>query len=313
MSVSQRFVGIDISKHSLDVFEAGIGAIRVENTPVAIAALVARWSGGATHVAFEATGVYDNALARALHEAGIPFSRLNPQRARAFARATGRLAKTDQIDARMLAVYGRVLLPRAQITLSPARLRLNRLALRRDQLVQMRANERTRHSEAPDAAFAALVAEHLAFLDAQIRKLEADIRALIAAETELAVEHQRQRSVPGIGPVTAMQLLARLPELGQIGNKQIAALVGLAPMNVDSGTQRGQRVIAGGRKRVRDALYMAALSAVRTSPPMRERYQRLIARGKAAKVALIAVAKNLLCVLNTITKNRSTYNPNFIT
>jgi transposase len=258
-------------------------------------------------VVFEATGVYDRALAEALHQAGIRFARINPARARDFARAGGQLAKTDAIDARMLAAFARQMAPAADPPPEPARNTLALLAKRRDQLVQMRAQEKNRRSEARDRAMKESIARVLSYLDGEVEAIEAEIKALIKSEPEISEQARLIRSAPGIGPVACMQLIAQMPELGQVGPKQVAALAGLAPLNVDSGSYRGKRAIGGGRKRVRDALYMAALNAVRRDGSFKNFYQRLRAAGKPAKLALIAVARKLLTILNAMLRDRKIF------
>lgn len=307
MNIPLRCVGIDVSKQYLDIFDEASGVPeRIANATQAITQLVARWRCDAL-VVFEATGVYDLELREALRQAGVRFARINPARARDFARASGQLAKTDPIDARMLAAFGRAMQPATEQVATPARNALARLAKRRDQLVLMRAMEKNRRSEADDRAMAERIGRFIELLDGEIEEIEADIRALIKAEQEISDDAQLMRSLPGIGPVACMQLIAQMPELGQVGPKQIAALAGLAPFNVDSGTYRGKRKIGGGRKRVRDALYMAALNAVRRADPFKAFYARLRLAGKPAKVALIAVARKLLTVLNAMMRDRKPY------
>lgn len=307
MIISLRYVGIDVSKQHLDIFDEGLGVPeRIANATQAITQLVARWQCDAL-VVFEATGVYDLELRKALEGAGIRFARINPARARDFARASGQLAKTDPIDARMLAAFARAMKPATEQAINPARNALARLAKRRDQLVLMRAQEKNRRSEADDRAMAERIGRLVEVLDGEIAGIEADIKALIKAEPEISDDAQLMRSVPGVGPVACMQLITQMPELGHVGPKQVAALAGLAPFNVDSGAYRGKRKIGGGRKRVRDALYMAALNAVRRAAHFKIFYTRLRQAGKPAKLALIAVARKLLTVLNAMIRDRKPY------
>lgn len=304
MTISPGFVGIDVSKATLDVFDAAIGrSERIANASAPIAALVARWRAAGVFVVFEATGAYDRALRRGLGEAGISFARVNPSRARDFARAAGVLAKTDALDARMLAALAERLGPRAAPPEDPGRERLRLLHRRRDQLVLMRQQERTRASEAQEPEERTGIERHIAWLSAEIKAFELQIRALIASLHHLQAAWRRLRSAPGIGPVAATTLLALMPELGQRSPKSIAALAGLAPLNRDSGTARGKRAIAGGRKRVRDALYMAALAAKRVSPHFARTYDAMIAAGKPPKLALIALARKLLVMLNAMARD----------
>ena len=309
MIISLRCVGIDVSKHYLDIFDDAVGvAERIANVPQAITELVARWRCDAL-VVFEATGVYDLELREALRRVGIRFARINPARARDFARASGQLAKTDPIDARMLAAFARAMRPATEQVITPARNALARLTKRRDQLVHMRAQEKNRRSEAEDRAMVERIARLIEILDHEIAEIEAAISALIKAEPEIFEDAQLMRSVPGVGPVACMQLIAQMPELGRIGPKEAAALAGLAPFNVDSGAYRGKRKIGGGRKRVRDALYMAALNTIRRAGPFKVFYARLRQAGKPAKLALIAVARKLLTILNAMIRDRTSYCP----
>ncbi|OKO67088.1 transposase [Bradyrhizobium sp. NAS80.1] len=307
MIIPLRYVGIDVSKRYLDIFDESLGVPeRIANATQAITQIVARWRCDVL-VVFEATGVYDLELREALSQAGIRFARINPARARDFARASGQLAKTDPIDARMLAAFARAIQPATELAANPARKALAGLAKRRDQLVLMRAQEKNRRSEADDRAMADRIGRLIEVLDSEIAEIETDISALIKAEPEISDDAQLMRSLPGVGPVACMQLIAQMPELGKVGPKQVAALAGLAPFNVDSGAFRGKRKIAGGRKRVRDALYMAALNAVRRADPFKAFYARLRQAGKPAKLALIAVARKLLTVLNAIMRDRKPY------
>jgi transposase len=309
MIIPLRCVGIDISKSMLDIFDDAIGKPeRIANAPQPITEQVARWRcADNVFVVFEATGVYDRALAEVLRQAGIRFARINPARARDFARAGGRLAKTDAIDARMLALFARAMGPVADPPPEPARNTLASFAKRRDQLVHMRAQEKNRRSEVRDPVMAEDITLHIDFLSRQIVAVEARIEALIKAEPEICEQARLLRSAPGIGPVACMQLIAQMPELGRVGPKQVAALAGLAPFNVDSGSYRGKRAIGGGRKRVRDAMYMGSLNAVRRDPILKSFYQKLRAAGKPAKLALIAVARKLLTILNAMLRDRKIY------
>jgi transposase len=308
MILSLRCVGIDVSKHTLDIFDDAIGKLeRIANAPQAITEQAARWRCGNAFVVFEATGVYDRELAEALHRAGIRFARINPARARDFARARGRLAKTDAIDAHMLAGFARTMAPASEQPPDPARNTLSFLAKRRDQLVHMRAQEKNRRSETRDPAMIESIARLIDFLNSEVKAIEARIKTLIKTEPTISDDARLIRSAPGVGPVACMQLIAQMPELGHVGPKQVAALAGLAPLNVDSGLYRGKRAIGGGRKRVRDALYMAALNAVRRDGSVKAFYQKLRTAGKPAKLALIAVARKLLTTINAMLRDRKAY------
>jgi transposase len=308
MNIHPGVMGIDISKAALDIFDAAVGrSERMANAIAEVEALAKRCAAGGVFVLFEATGSYDAMLRRALSTAGVPFARVNPARARDFARAAGFLAKTDAVDARMLAAMAQSLKPAAQAAVSAERERLSLLHKRRDQLVATRQQERARRSECTDLEIAADLDRHLDWLDASIKAIERRIAGLFAADADLRNLQALLRSAPGVGPVTATTLIALLPELGLRSSKTIAALVGLAPFNRDSGRFRGRRAIRGGRKRVRDALYMAALSAARSQSPFQAAYRKLRNAGKPAKLALIAIARRLLVTLNAIVRDQRAF------
>ena len=308
MIIHPGFIGIDVSKAHLDVFDSRRGSCeRIANTPTAIVDLLERWRDENVFVLFEATGHYDIRLRQALADHGIRFTRVNPARARDFARSAGFLAKTDAIDARMLAAMAQCLAPEPQVAGDPAREQLALAHKRRDQLVHTRQKERTRRSECLEPSIAADIDAHLAWLDVRIAAWDREIGHLIRQSEEFHQAERRLRSIPGIGPVAATTLIALMPELGGLSPKAIAAMAGLAPFNVDSGKLRGSRKIKGGRKRVRDALYMAALAAARCSSRFRAFYRRLRTAGKPAKLALIAVARKLLTTANAIMRDKTAY------
>ena len=308
MIISPIVLGIDISKHHLDVFDPRVGrSERVANAAEPIAAWAQAALAGADLVVFEATGRYDQALRDELARRQARFSRVNPAQARDFARAAGFLAKTDAIDSRMLSLMGQALGLRPAEPVLHARERLVRLHRRRDQLVAMRAQEKTRLKEEDDPTARACLDEHLTWLSAEIRRFDTIIRQAIADSRELARSNALLRSVPGVGPVAATSLLALVPELGGRSSKTIAALIGLAPLNADSGLKRGQRCIRGGRKRVRDALYMAAVSSIRRNNRFSAAYRALIQAGKPPKLALIAVARKILVTLNAIARDQQPF------
>jgi transposase len=302
MTVHQDYLGVDISKDHLDVYSlARRKAWRIDNRAAAIAKL-ARKLPGDGFVVFEATSVYDRALRKALSQTGCPFARINPRRAREFARATGRLAKTDRVDAAMLAHLGATLKPKPTQETSAERQRLAQLLQRRNQLVEMRKQEMTRLKQADAPDLRRDIASLIPLLGRRIAKFEDAIKTLIRASAELAQLDKRLRSAPGVGPVTAATLIAEMPELGQRDRRAIAALAGLAPLANDSGKRKGHRKIWGGRSRVRRILYLAALSA-RRSVHFTPFHQRLRDQGKQPKTALIAVARKLLVTLNAMVRD----------
>ena len=309
-TIDRDVLGIDISKRHLDVHDRRSGATwRIANSAAAAAELATALDGRGCLVVLEATGRYDRVLRHALAASGIAHARINPEQARAFARATGRRAKTDPIDARMLAELGCRLAVRRAPPADPARERLAALTRRRDQLVLMRKQERVRAQEEHDTALGDGLDAHVAWLCAAIRDVEQAIADLVRTTPALAAADALLRSAPGVGPVTAAVLIGQLPELGHASAKAVTALAGLAPYNNDSGAFRGQRSVRGGRTRIRQALYMAAVSIARGASPLAAFHQRLRSTGKPPKVALIALARKLLLTLNALTKTQTPYTP----
>ena len=261
--------------------------------------------GGKVHITIEATGGYEAAAVRALHAAGIALSVVPPSRVRNFARAKGILAKTDPIDADMLAAFGEAIAPEPTLPPSEARTRLAELVTRRAQLIETRVAEGNRAAHYTDKILVRQSRALLALLDKQIAECERHIAAQIAADEGMKAAAERMQQVPGVGATTSATLLATMPELGTLSDGEAAALAGLAPYNRDSGPWRGTRRISGGRAQVRCALYMAALSAVRHDPILRAFYERLRAAGKKPLVALTAAMRKLLLLLNRLLKNPS--------
>lgn len=312
--MSELFAGIDVSGHRLDVAVTEATAPwQVSNDTLGIDELVGRLRAlSPALVVLEATGGYEFEAACALQAAGLSVAVVNPRMARDFARALGGLAKTDALDARMLAEFARVVhqhpeRERFVKPLATAELqRLQALVQRRRQLVQMLTSERLRLRVAHVAARPSLQ-RHIAYLKAELDESDGEVASHVQRHhAELA---QALSSVPGIGAASVAVLLAELPELGQLDRRRIACLVGVAPLNHDSGRMRGQRHIWGGRATVRGVLYMATLTAVRHNPVLREFYQRLVAAGKSKKVALVAAMRKLLTILNAIVKHRTSWCP----
>ena len=293
MSVS---VGVDVSKATLDVAIHDAAATRCfPNTPAGHRRLIAWLQPQGTHqVVLEATGGYEHAALDALQAAGLPAVRVNPRQARDFARATGQLAKTDRLDARMLAQMAATLPLRRYQPAAAWQRRLAEWSQRRGQLVTLLTGERQRLRLLTEAPLRRSLQRHLAWLEDEIAALDREIAQQLAAQPVLAT----LRTLKGVGPVLTATLASELPELGRLDRKAIAKLVGVAPLARDSGQWRGPRHVWGGRHTVRSALYMAALVGVRHEPRLREIYQRLRARGKAAKVALVACMRKLLVILN---------------
>lgn len=306
-----RFVGIDVSKAHLDVAERPDGRPRRHpNTPDGLATLVAELVEDPPQlVLLEATGGLERSAAAALAAAGLPVRVVDPARVRHFAHAVGQSAKTDALDAAILARYAEAVRPEARELPDEATHSLQALLERRRQVVAMRVAEGNRLGQGPTPAVRADLEAHLAYLADQLGRLDAAIAGAVAAREPWRLRDEVMRSVPGVGPQTARTLIGMLPELGQLTGKPITALAGLAPRARDSGTMRGVRTIGGGRAAVRTALYMAALSAVRYNPRLRTFYQRLRAAGKPAKLALVAVARKLLTILNALVREMTPWQP----
>lgn len=296
-------IGIDVAKRELVVARRPEPAQwTVPNTADGHAALVARLAPVARAlelIVLEATGGYETAVVAALAEAGLPVVVVNPRQVRDFARATGQRAKTDRLDAAMLALFAERVQPVVRPVSDDEAQDLRAVLLRRRQLLDMLGAERNRLGLARRAVRPSLT-HHIAFLERELRDADAELRTRVAQAPDWRARDDLQQSVPGIGPVVSLTLLADLPELGTISAKQAAALVGVAPVARDSGAQRGTRAIAGGRASVRTALYMAALVATRHNPVIKAFYTRLVTAGKPKKVALVACMRKLLTILTAM-------------
>ncbi len=295
---------MDISKEALDVSLAGQSPGRFANDAAGIAELIKalKKEPGAVQVICEPSGGYERDLLEALWAAAIAVSLVNAARIRAFARAQGLLAKTDQIDASVLREFGELLRPEVLEAPSPQRQRLAALVQRREQLVIILSTEEQRLAQSRDAGVRKMGASLIKELQAQVEQIEKMIEKQIDDDDTLKGQSERLQQVKGIGKVTASTLLAELPELGKLSRNEAGALAGVAPYNRDSGAHRGRRTIRGGRVKVRRVLYMAALVATRFNPILKAFYQRLVAAGKPKKVALTAVMRKLVVLLNHLLK-----------
>ena len=307
---SQVFVGIDVAKAQLDIALRPTGTRwAVTNDDAGIASLVPQLQEIAPQlIVLEATGSYQRAVVAALAAAGLPVAVVNPRQARDFAKATGQLAKTDALDARALAHFAEAVRPMPRPLPDAQADELRALLARRRQLVTMRTAEQNRLGSAlprlqPD------IQAHIAWLNTRLTTLDDDLDTTLRASPVWRECEELLRSVPGIGPVCARTLLLDLPELGTLSRHRLAALVGVAPLNRDSGTLRGSRTTWGGRAHVRATLYMSTLVAVRYNPVLKAFYERLRATGKAAKVALTACMRKLLTILNAMVKHQTPWQP----
>jgi len=305
------FVGLDVAKDHLDghVRPSGEDFV-VTHDEAGLTQLVARLRAiGPTLVVLEATGGYGATVAATLASASLPVAVVNPRQIRDFARATGMLAKTDTLDARVIARFGEAVRPAVRPLPTEHAERLGELVARRRQLVEMLGAETNRRHQTRDRGLRRRIDAHITWLERALRDLETDLHDTIRSSPAWRETENLLTSVPGVGPITASTLIAELPELGRLDRRQIAALVGVAPFNQDSGTLRGRRMIRGGRSPVRRVLYMATLVATRHNPALAAFYQRLRASGHPTKVALIAALRKLLTILNAILRDRRPWQP----
>jgi len=305
------FVGLDVAKDHLDghVRPSGEDFV-VTHDEAGLTQLVARLRAiGPTLVVLEATGGYEATVAATLASASLPVAVVNPRQIRDFARATGMLAKTDTLDARVIARFGEAVRPAVRPLPTEHAERLGGLVARRRQLVEMLGAETNRRHQTRDRGLRRRIDAHITWLERALRDLETDLHDTIRSSPAWRETENLLTSVPGVGPITASTLIAELPELGRLDRRQIAALVGVAPFNQDSGTLRGRRMIRGGRSPVRRVLYMATLVATRHNPALAAFYQRLRASGHPTKVALIAALRKLLTILNAILRDRRPWQP----
>ncbi len=309
MDNQESFVGIDVSTNWLDVGWLHGQALHIAHTDEAICSLTERLcEQPPTLIVMESTGGLETALASALAAAGLAVAVVNPRQVRDYAKACGRLAKTDRIDARNLAAFAAAIRPQVRTLRDEETRALGELLARRRQLIDMRVREKLRLERA-SALQRGSLREHIDWLDERIARLHTDLTHRLRTCSAWREKDDLLKGIPGIGPITRATVLALLPELGALTGKQIAALAGVAPFNRDSGKHQGQRIIWGGRAQVRRVLYMAAVCAARCNPAIRAFYQRLRARGKPAKVALTACMRKLLVIMNSMLKHHAPWNP----
>jgi transposase len=311
MNPTPVFVGIDISKAHLDTaIRPGGQTARDPNDTAGIAALIARLKPlTPALVVVEATGGLELPLLAALQVAGIPVAAINPRQARDFAKAVGRLAKTDRIDAQVLAHFAEAIRPAPRPLATPEVQALDALLSRRQQLIEMRVMESNRLAACSDPVVRGGLERHLDWLGGEITEADHALAAAVRESPAWRAKDELLRGIPGLGPVSRLTLLAALPELGTLSGSKLTALVGLAPFADDSGTQRGGRRIRGGRAAVRRVLYLAALTASRCNPALYAFRERLAAKGKKAKVILTAIARKLLVIANAVVRTGQPWQP----
>ena len=309
-SQTHGYVGIDVSKAHLDVFLRPQGVeFQVANTASGIQALLEKLKPyGIDLVVLEATGGYEQEAFVQLNAALLPTVRINPRQARDFAKATGKLAKSDRIDARVLAHYAQAIQPEVRPVPDEATRALQALLDRRRQVVDMLVAEKNRLSIS-HASVRERVQGHITWLEEELNDINTDLQQALKDHPHWQEQSDRMRSVPGVGPVLSTTLLADLPELGHLDRKKAAALVGVAPFNRDRGRMTGQRAVWGGRGSVRHALYMATLAARRCNPVIRAFFERLTKAGKPFKVAMTACMRKLLTILNALLAHHAVWDP----
>jgi len=307
---TKPYVGLDVSKKVLELAIHESDYRRCyPNKASAFAELITELiTLEPARIVVEATGGLEKPVVAAMHTAGLPVVVINPRQVRHFARALGQLAKTDRLDARVLAHYGAAIKPPLRPIKSAAEQDLDALVGRRGQLVGILIAEKNRRATAPNDRVRAEIDEHIEWLEGRIAALDRQLKALMQSSATWKHTNQILRSVPGFGPVVSFTLLADLPELGKLNRQQISKLVGLAPLNRDSGQKHGPRHIYGGRASVRSMLYMATLTAIRYNPVIKAFYERLIANHKVFKVAITACMRKLLAIVNLMVRNGTPWN-----
>jgi transposase len=305
------FVGIDISKDWLDISVLPVGTeSRVPYTRAEVAKLATEMIDlGPVRIVLEATGGYEVEIASVLADAGLPVCVINPRQARDFAKATGELAKTDRVDARVLALFGQALRPPLRPLPDAQARQLREVMNRRGRLLKMLLAEKNRLQRVESKTVKTSLVCHIRFLERQLKKTESALAEQIQASPAWKADVDLLTSVPGIGQLTAANLTILLPEIGTLGSRQIAKLVGVAPLSRDSGIRRGSRSIWGGRAQVRRLLYMPTLVAIQRNPVISDLYNRLVARGKPKKVAIVACMRKLLIIANAMVRDRTPWQP----
>ena len=307
----ESFVGIDVSKATLEVCIDPIGQmLHVVYDEEGMRQIVSRLEEvNPTLIVIEATGGLEVRIASELAGKGLPVAVINPRQARDFAKATGRLAKTDQVDAAVLAGFARAIRPQARPLQDANTRALNDLVSRRRQLIDMRVQETLRLNTAASKALQKSLNKHIAWLDKRITEIDNDLTRCLRNSEVWRTKDDLLRSIPGVGAVTTLTMLAKCPELGALSRREIAALVGVAPMANDSGQYRGKRFVWGGRADVRAVLYMATVSAIRCNDTIKAFAERLKKTGKPSKVVIVACMRKLLTIMNAMLKNNASWNP----
>lgn len=317
MTIAYPIAGIDIAKDSHDLAilnkDGSFASSSLAGDEGSLEACAARLKEmNVKLVVLEATGGYERPFMLALDEAGLTVARINPMRSKEFARSLGQLAKTDRMDARLLALFGERARPKPTKLLGEKARMLKDLTLRRRQLVETRAKEKMRLKQVSQQVVQTSIEKLISFLDAEIAQMEKEMEALVQSDEPLAQRSKILRSFTGVGDVTSWMILAELPELGLCNHKQINALAGVAPFNNDSAKRRGKRCIKGGRFDLRCALYMCAQTGRLHNHILKDLYQRLREKGRPHKVAMVACINKMLGILNAMVKNNTLFNPEYV-
>ena len=310
-TIVEKFAGIDVSKSTLDVcIEPAVQTLHVAYDEAGIKQIIVCLKEvNPTLIVMEATGGLEIRIATELASKGLPVAVINPRQARDFAKATGQLAKTDQVDAAVLAAFAKAIRPQAR-TLKDADTRaLDDMVSRRRQLIDMRVQETLRLGTAASKPLGKSLNKHIVWLDKRIAEIDTDLSNRLRQSDAWRTKDDLLRSIPGVGAVTTLTMLAKCPELGKLNRREIAALTGVAPLANDSGKHRGKRFIWGGRADVRAVLYMAAISAMRCNETIKAFAERLKKAGKPPKVVIVACMRKLLIIMNSMLKNNTPWNP----
>jgi len=308
---AEVFVGIDVSKHSLDVcIEPAGQGFHVEYDDAGLGKVLERLgAAGPALIVIEATGGFETRLASELAARNLPVAVINPRQARDFAKASGQLAKTDRVDAAVLCAFARAIRPEARPPKNADTRELEDLVNRRRQLVGMRVQERLRMNSTASRAVRKDINEHILWIEQRIGEVDSGLKSRLRGSPLWCPKVALLETIPGIGPITTVTLMAKCPELGTLNRRQIAKLVGLAPLANDSGLHRGRRFVWGGRGEIREVLYMATVTAIRCNPVIKAFAQKLRQTHKPAKVVIVACMRKLLTIMNIMIKNMTPWNP----
>jgi len=310
-TIVEKFVGIDVSKSTLDVcVEPDVQTLHVSYDEAGMRQVTSRLKEvNPTLIVIEATGGLEVRIATELASKGLPVAVINPRQARDFAKATGRLAKTDQVDAAVLAEFARAIRPQARPLKDADTRALDDMVSRRRQLIDIRVQETLRLGTAASKPMQKSLNKHIVWLDKQIAEIDSDLAERLHESDVWRAKDDLLRGIPGVGPVTALTMLAKCPELGTLNRREIAALTGVAPLANDSGKHRGKRFVWGGRADVRAVLYMATVTAIRCNDPIKAFAEHLKKAGKPPKVVIVACMRKLLTIMNSMLKNNTPWNP----